>query len=144
MNKNTAMYLWTSVNWPHKDGLWRWPHLHTTACTQYSWCGRCSKSCLSTHFIQCKLEILMRFSRVAFFSEYWIYNVVIYSVAFYTEMWYFSKERSDSIGVIPEPMISWAAPGAHIVPNRSMRVCVKSTSDCEALNSLLLVLKSAW
>lgn len=40
---------------------------------------------VSTLFIQCKLEILMRFSRVAFFfSEYWIYDIVIYSVAFYT------------------------------------------------------------
>lgn len=78
----------------------------------------------------------MRFSRVAFFSEYWIYNVVIYSMAFYTEMWYFSKELSDSIGVITEPVISWAAPGAHIVPNISVRVCVEITSGC--------VLKSAW
>lgn len=86
----------------------------------------------------------MRFSRVAFFSEYWIYNVVIYSIAFYTEMWYFSKELSDSIGVITEPVINWAAPGAHIVPNISVRVCVENTSGYEVLNSLLLVLKSAW
>lgn len=35
---------------------------------------------VSTLFIQCKLEILMRFSRVAFFFQ----SIVIYSVAFYT------------------------------------------------------------
>lgn len=59
-------------------------------------------------------------------------------------MWYFSKELSDSIGVITEPVISWAAPGAHIVPNISVQVCVENTSGCEVLDSLLLVLKSAW
>lgn len=78
----------------------------------------------------------MRFSRVAFFSEYWIYDIVIYSVAFYTEMWYFLKELSDSVGVMTEPVISWAAPGAHTAKHK--RASVKSTSDCEALNSLLL------
>lgn len=124
MNKNTAMYLWTSVNRPQKLGLWRWPHLHATDAPSIPSLNAAVRVACQPTSSSTNLKFWCGFPGWHFFSEYWLYNVVIYSVAFYTEMWYFSKELSDSVGVITEPVVSWATPRAHIVPNRSKCVSV--------------------
>lgn len=69
VNKNTAMYLWASVNQPQKVGLWRWPHLHATACTPHSRC-RCSyKSGLSTALSSANLKFRCGFPGWHFFQS---------------------------------------------------------------------------
>lgn len=61
------------------------------------------------------------------FSEYWIYYVVIYSIAFYIKMWYFLKELSGSIGVMMWPYDPLTCPwGSHCAKLSCARVCEKN------------------
>lgn len=93
----------------------------------------------------CEFQLLQTWNSDAvfqggIFSEYWIYYVVIYSIAFYIKMWYFLKELSGSIGVMMWLYDLLTYPlGSHCAKLRCTHVRekkTKSTCECEVSNSV--------